>query len=343
MLVDVSVEFPAGAVSVVTGPTGPGPSTLLRLINGLEQADSGVVELDGLDVTRLRSAALCRRVGWFSPTLFPHRSAVDNVAFAVRHSRRRRRSSTARSEHLLRSLGFASSFGSLPGRLPVADKVRVALARSLVAETDVVLLDNPFAGLDPALSSELRGTFLDVATQRSLTLVLADTATSRLMERVQFVVVLGHGGRVLQTGSPDAVFARPVDREVSALFGDARGLRRLSLLPLDEVAVDSLPILALGASSADARELATRAGRWLLISDGGRPVGWLDASRLGTGPLTEVPIVSPQSTVTNGDTLLAVLDGIVTSPSRMVVKVDSDGHIVGVIGMPALDPHLPVN
>ena len=206
----------AGEVLVVIGPNGAGKSTLLRAIAGLEPGRVRVGEEDWTDLEVPR-----RRVGYVfqDQSLFPHLSALDNVAFGPRargRSRRRRRAATART--WLERFGIGELADRRPRELSGGQAQRVAIARALATDPDVLLLDEPFSGLDVSVQMALRielgqhlrdfaGIALLVTHDAIDALTLADR-----------VLVLDEG-RVAQVGPPAEVAARPRTPHVARLVG----------------------------------------------------------------------------------------------------------------------------
>jgi molybdate transport system ATP-binding protein len=210
---DVAAE--AGEVLVVIGPNGAGKSSLLKVIAGLEPGRVVVGERDWTDLDVPR-----RRVGYVfqDQSLFPHLSALDNVAFGPR-ARGRGRADADRAAHgWLARFGIADLADRLPRELSGGQAQRVAIARALATEPDVLLLDEPFAGLDVSVQMALRielgrhlrdfpGVVLLVTHDAIDALTLADR-----------VLVLDDGA-VAQAGPPAEVAAEPRTPHVARLVG----------------------------------------------------------------------------------------------------------------------------
>ena len=210
---DVTAE--AGEVLVVIGPNGAGKSTLLRAVAGLEP---GRVEVDGSDWTDLEVPR--RRVGYVfqDQSLFPHLSALDNVAFGPRARGRGRREADEVARGWLERFGIADLADRRPRELSGGQAQRVAIARALATEPDVLLLDEPFTGLDVSVQMALRielGRHLRDFAGVAL-LVTHDAIDALTM--ADRVVVLDEG-RVAQVGAPADVAARPRTPHVARLVG----------------------------------------------------------------------------------------------------------------------------
>ena len=147
-LEDVSLSIPTGQLTALLGPSGGGKSTLLRIVAGLEAADSGTVEIDGSDATSL--PAQKRNVGFVFQhyAAFKHMTVAKNIAFGLEIRKRPKEEVKAKVDELL-ALVHLTQFGHrLPSQLSGGQRQRMALARALAVEPTVLLLDEPFGALD---------------------------------------------------------------------------------------------------------------------------------------------------------------------------------------------------
>lgn len=158
---EVSVELPRGRITVLLGPSGSGKSTLLRFITGLLRPDAGTVRVLGEEVFALPRAGLLklrRRMGMLfqDNALFQSLSVVDNVAFPLlRVARLPIAEARARAQRLLEQVGLTGLDARLPDELSGGQRKRVALARALALEPEIVLFDEPTSGLDPQTSAAI--------------------------------------------------------------------------------------------------------------------------------------------------------------------------------------------
>ena len=174
-LADISFAVPPGSVTLLLGPSGAGKTTLLRLIAGLEQPDSGRVRIDDNLVSgngtlvpphQRKLAFVFQR-----PTLWPHMNAVDNVALALAGKGSSRRQRRVRAEEMLQELGMSARLYALPAQLSGGEMQRVSLARALVGGPEILLLDEPFAALDPDLRKELTAHLAELKSVHGVTML----------------------------------------------------------------------------------------------------------------------------------------------------------------------------
>jgi iron(III) transport system ATP-binding protein len=206
----------------LVGPSGCGKSTLLRLAAGLIGVDAGAITIGEtvVDDGDRRVEPEHRRAGlvFQEHALFPHLSVARNIGFGLRDDDRRGRA--ARVEHWLSVIGLAGHGDRYPHELSGGERQRVALARALAPGPQVVLLDEPFASLDPNLRARLRADVVDVLrTTGTPTLFVTHDQTEALTAGDRIVVM--RSGRFEQVGSPEDVYQRPANRFVAGFMGDA--------------------------------------------------------------------------------------------------------------------------
>jgi len=212
------LRVPQGEYLVLLGPSGAGKSVLLEVIAGLRPLDSGQVLLDAADVTQLPPER--RRVGLVSqkPSLYPHLSVRQNIAFGGRYQTVPRAAFARRVDEMARLLRVEHLLGRRVGRLSGGEAQRVTLARALVTEPRVLLLDEPLGPLDRSMRADLIDELRRIhgRSRRTTVHVTHDPAEARLLaDRVAVMVE----GRILQSGSFDQVVREPASASVARLVG----------------------------------------------------------------------------------------------------------------------------
>ena len=238
----VSFEVPSGQLVALLGPSGSGKSTILRIIAGLEPADSGEVELTGEDATHLPAQE--RGVGFVFQhyALFRHMSIRQNVAFGleVQRPRASRKEINRRVEELLdlvQLLGYADRY---PSQLSGGQRQRVALARALAPRPKVLLLDEPFGALDAKVRDELRAWLRKFHDEIHVTSLFVTHDQQEAFEVCDQMVVLNKG-KVEQMGPPQELYEHPASPFVTEFLGAVNVLRVETVLGMDLVG-EEMPI-----------------------------------------------------------------------------------------------------
>ncbi len=220
---NVSLNFPTGELTALLGPSGCGKTTLLRIIAGLEQLDSGQVLLDGEDASARHVRE--RQVGFVFQhyALFKHMSVFENIAFGLRvKPRHLRPSETQIKEKVHRLLDLVQLdwlADRYPPQLSGGQRQRIALARALAVEPRVLLLDEPFGALDAKVRKELRRWLRRLHDELHVTSIFVTHDQEEALE-VSDQVVLMNKGRVEQLGTPDAVYNHPASPFVLGFLGN---------------------------------------------------------------------------------------------------------------------------
>jgi iron(III) transport system ATP-binding protein len=236
---DASLSVPAGSVAALLGPSGSGKTTLLRMVAGFEAPDAGTIALGGRTVAG--PAAWLepeqRRVGMLFQhgALFPHLDVARNVGFGA--------TSRGRARTCLEMVGLDHRAAAYPHELSGGERQRVALARALAAEPHLVLLDEPFAALDPGLRERLRDEVMTILREAGTTVLLVTHDQDEALS-VADVIALMRDGAVEQIGAPEDVYAQPATRWVAEFLGDANLLPGMSSGAVVECELGRLPVSA---------------------------------------------------------------------------------------------------
>ena len=253
---DVSFECAGGRITCLIGPSGCGKTTLLRLVAGLLDLQSGSIHLDGEPLATPTSALPPERrpVGMVfqEGALFPHLTVSANIGFGVPREDR-----AARVHDLLNRVGLDGFADRYPDLLSGGQRQRVALARALAPEPRALLFDEPYANLDIQLRRTLREDARRMIRDTGTVGVFVTHDPEEVMAIADHVVVLDHG-RIVQQGEPQALYDAPKSLHVAQLFGDSQTL----------------------VGTLDEHGLATAFGVW--------PRGCLIHEQVPSGPVTVV-------------------------------------------------------
>src|SRR3954471_4950680 len=214
----VSLAIRRGELFALLGPSGCGKTTLLRMIAGLEEPDSGTIRIAGADVTSVPAHRRPVNMVFQQYALFPHLTVERNVAFGLRYKSLPK---SARAERVAAALALVRLTGferRRPDQLSGGQRQRVALARALVLKPEVLLLDEPLAALDPNLRREVQVELKALQRELGITFAFVTHDREEALAMSDRVAVMNQG-RVEQVGSPAGVFEAPETEFVARFLG----------------------------------------------------------------------------------------------------------------------------
>ena len=287
---DVSLRISRGELVVLIGASGSGKSTLLKMINRMEQPDSGSVMLDGQDTAHMPVRELRLRMGYViqSVGLFPHWTVARNIGVVPTMLGWSPERITARVTELLRvfDLDPATYGPRYPHQLSGGQQQRVGVARALAGDPEVLLMDEPFGALDPLIRTALQDEVKRIHQASGKTIVMVTHDIDEAL-RLGTQIVLLEQGRIVQVGSPLALLSQPANAQVADFIGRSDvGIKLLSLHRADSLAraeaPHSGPSLPANASLREAvSTLALHGCNTLnLLDDAGAHAGVLHAADL---------------------------------------------------------------
>lgn len=216
----VSLAIEAGQVSCLLGPSGCGKSTTLRLIAGVDSQDGGEIWVDGALVSDPTSSIPPERraIGLMFQdfALFPHLSVAENIAFGLTKAVPDRERRVGELLDRVSLSGFGPKF---PHELSGGEQQRVALARALAPRPRILLMDEPFSGLDERLRDGIRDDTLSLLKEEGTAVLLVTHEPHEAM-RMADEILLMRAGRIVQQGAPYNIYNAPVDRAAAAFFSD---------------------------------------------------------------------------------------------------------------------------
>jgi iron(III) transport system ATP-binding protein len=216
----VSLQVMAGQVTCLLGPSGCGKSTTLRVIAGVERQDGGSVLLDGHVVSdhAVETPPENRSIGLMFQdfALFPHLSVAQNVGFGLQGSKYE---NLERVQDLLRRVNLPHLIDAYPHQLSGGEQQRVALARAIAPRPQIMLMDEPFSGLDERLKDDIRDATLEILKDEGTAVLLVTHEPGEAM-RMADEIALMRDGKIVQRGVPYNIYNAPVDRLAASFFSD---------------------------------------------------------------------------------------------------------------------------
>jgi sulfate transport system ATP-binding protein len=247
-LEDINVSLPTGQLTALLGPSGGGKSTLLRIIAGLEKADTGTIDIEGVDATKM--APQKRNVGFVFQhyAVFKHMTVAKNVAFGLEIRKKDKAEVRDRVEELLKLVHLSQFADRLPSQLSGGQRQRMALARALAVQPKVLLLDEPFGALDAKVRKELRQWLRDLHGRLGHTTLFVTHDQDEAFELAHRVAILNEG-RIEQIGTPREILQRPATEFVAKFVDGIVWRGGEAVRPVMSESLSSAPLADLSMSA----------------------------------------------------------------------------------------------
>ena len=346
-LSDVSFEVLKGETFVIMGLSGSGKSTMVRCLIRLIEPTSGSIVIDGNDITSMDDKQLMefRRdkvaMVFQHYGLMPHRNVIENASWGLEVQGVSEAERHARTREVLEMVGLGGWENSFPRQLSGGMQQRVGLARALVVDTDILLMDEPFSGLDPLIRRQMQDELLRLQDELHKTIVFITHDLNEALKLGSRIAIM-QDGRVVQIGSPEDIVLRPEDQYVGDFTQDVRlesvlTASRVMVAPKATVLGHQGPRAALhtiAASDGDAAWIVDRSQRYIGILTISRAQDALKAgiTRLDLG----MGYVNRGYETVAPDTFLDELIPMAMASDYPIPVTDEDSKLVGEIHRSAL-------
>jgi osmoprotectant transport system ATP-binding protein len=284
---DLSFDVAQGDVVTLVGPSGCGKTTTMKMVNRLIEPTGGTITVDGHDIMRTNAVELRRRIGYVIQNvgLFPHQTVAANVATVPKLLGWDRKRTSARVTELLDLVGLEEHARRYPSQLSGGQRQRVGVARALAADPPVLLMDEPFGAVDPIVRERLQGEFRRLMQEVRKTVLFVTHDLDEAVLLGNKVAVFSQGGKLEQYDAPATILGAPATPFVADFVGSDRGLKRLSVTPIDVADLVHPPVVHLNDRLAEATASLRKAGaRWAVVLDDNDGLhGWIAADDSGSG------------------------------------------------------------
>jgi len=215
---NLSLEIADGEFLVLVGPSGCGKSTLLRMLAGLEQISSGRILQDGNDISQLPPRERNFSMIFQNYALFPHMTVEQNITFGMRMRNEPKQQYRARVDRVAELLQLGALLNRKPGKLSGGQRQRVAMARAIVRDPSLFLMDEPLSNLDARLRNEVRDGIMTLHQQLKTSTVYVTHDQMEAMTMADRIAVLNNG-HLQQIGAPETLYAHPANLFVAGFIG----------------------------------------------------------------------------------------------------------------------------
>ena len=333
---DLSLDVAEGETVVLVGPSGCGKTTTMKMINRLVEPSGGAILVDGRNVLDQDPVELRRGIGYVIQTvgLLPHRTVRQNMATVPRLVGWDDRRTESRVEELAAIFDLdLELLDRYPAELSGGQRQRVGVARALAIDPPVMLMDEPFAAVDPIVRARLQDQFLEIQRSLRKTIVFVTHDIDEAIKIADRIAILNKGGVLEQYAPPEEILRVSANAFVEEFVGPERGLKRLALLKVGDIEVEDGPVVDSSATAEEARAMIEKFGfGWTSVVDDGELLGWVDADSLEDASTVADVTARPFSAyVTESSSLRQALDSIVTSRTNVAVVATEGQHYRGIL------------
>ncbi|MBI29672.1 MAG: Fe(3+) ions import ATP-binding protein FbpC [Alphaproteobacteria bacterium MarineAlpha5_Bin11] len=220
ILKNINLEAQEDGITCVLGPSGCGKTTLLKLISGLEKTQDGEIILKNETISSktLHKETEKRNIGFLFQefALFPHLTVEENLKFALNNKAQNREI----IDDILKIVKLSDSINKYPHELSGGEQQRTALARSIIAQPDLLLLDEPFSSLDLNLREEIRDDTLHLLQRFNISAIVVTHDPFEAMFMSNKIYIMDKNGSIVQSGAPAELYNKPVNSYVAEFFGE---------------------------------------------------------------------------------------------------------------------------
>lgn len=335
---DLSLDVNQGETVVLVGPSGCGKTTTMKMINRLIEPTSGSITVDGTDVLDQDPVQLRRGIGYViqSIGLMPHRNIADNIGMVPRLIGWDNERIRQRIDELVEIFQLETEMLSrYPSELSGGQRQRVGVARALAADPPVMLMDEPFAAVDPIVRERLQDQFLEIQARLRKTIVFVTHDIDEAVKLADRIAILNVGGLVEQYATPEEILREPANDFVRSFVGRERGLKRLALIKVADIETELGPMVAPEVPTSRAIvEMDAYGLDWASVVDDGELLGWIDRETAERAEIVAPEDARPFSAyVTAESSLREALEAIVTSRTQVAVVVTKGQCFRGILSL----------
>jgi osmoprotectant transport system ATP-binding protein len=332
----LSLEVSEGETVVLVGPSGCGKTTTMKMINRLVEPTAGSIVVNGTDVMRQDPVELRRGIGYViqSIGLLPHRTVEENIGTVPGLMGWEGPRIAGRVRELAAIFQLDEELlERYPAELSGGQRQRVGVARALAVDSPVMLMDEPFAAVDPIVRGRLQDQFLEIQERLRKTILFVTHDIDEAIKMADRIAILNVGGVLEQYAPPEEILREPANRFVEDFVGAERGLKRLALISVADIEIEEGPVVSPTATPEEARKaMAGFDTDWVSVIEDGELLGWVDEAALeGRATVRETRPRRFSAYVTAKSSLREALDSIVTSRTQVAVVVEEGQRYRGIL------------
>lgn len=337
---NINLHIRRGELLVLIGPSGCGKTTLLETINQLEKQTGGYVYINDQNISKVNEVELRRNIGYVIQQvgLFPHLSIGYNVGLVPRLKKWEKNRINIKTRDLLRMVGMnpIEYIDRLPHELSGGQKQRIGFLRALAAEPDIILMDEPFASLDPITRENLQDELKRIQGKLKKTIIFVTHDMDEALKLGDRIVVMKKG-RIVQVASPADLIKKPVDKFVERFVGVDKLTNRAETLTVNEVMTTTLLTILpdAGVAAASQQMCETNADYLFAADDNGVFLGIVTAEDIERNKFRTTKVgdllLQDISTVLENSSIKAAYKALLLGNTNVLPVVDSANKLKGIV------------
>lgn len=337
---NLNLSIPEGNIVVLVGPSGCGKTTTMKMINRLIESTSGIILVNGQDIQGVDPVELRRGIGYVIQQigLFPHMTITENISLVPRLRNGKKSIDQRRVSQLLEMVGLDPEFyrDRYPAELSGGQQQRVGVARALMSEPPIILMDEPFSALDPITREQLQDELIRLNEELHKTIVFVTHDMDEALKIADQIIVM-QDGKVVQQGKPDQILRHPANDFVREFLGEKRLSSHISYLVDDVMLKAPVTVLPSRGLAEAVQIMVKKRVTGLVVTDkNGQYLGITSTSDIYSRYTDESLTISDVKqvnavTVTTGTPLAEAIPLVQEAPYGYVPVLKPDGKLAGLL------------
>ncbi len=333
---ELSLEIPEGKTCVMVGPSGCGKTTTMRMVNRLIEPTRGTVYIDDQDYKKKKVEILRRDIGYVIQEvgLFPHRTIAENISTTPKLAGWDDKKIKKRVDELLEivELNPEENRNKFPRQLSGGQRQRVGLARAMAADPPVMLMDEPFAAVDPITRENLQNMFLRLQRKMKKTIIFVTHDINEAIKMGDQIAILKEG-ELVQADTPEELLANPKNQFVTDFIGVDRAIKILDLFSTDEVMWTEAPVISKKNMQEEAQKLIEKGEKGIpvIVEDEQGNKFWFDLDELESGQSLEEIIRPLEITLEPTNSIKLAMARMLEHNNDAVLIIGDDDEEPGIL------------
>jgi len=334
---NLSLEIDEGEICILVGPSGCGKTTTLKMINRLIEPSSGKIFINGQDAINQNPNKLRQDIGYVIQDigLFPHMTVAENIATVPKLKDWDQAKIDERIDELLNLIGLnpADTKDKYPAQLSGGQKQRIGVARAMAVDPPIMLMDEPFAAVDPITRTQLQNEFLSLQKKIQKTICFVTHDIDEAIKMGDKIAILNQG-RLIQSDSPKNILFNPKNEFVEDFVGSDRSLKVLNLIKVSEIMKKNIPTATTQSSPKEVLDKIndSRQSYILVIDKGEKLIGYVNKKRMKSNSNKNWKENIKYSQVISSDaSLIDALSRLIQNNQSILPVTSDENNLIGIV------------